>query len=339
VIIKADEFERNFPQIAQNTIVFLFHGTDIGLIHERAKRVAHGAAAGQDPFQLVRLHGDQIAADPGLLADETGTISLFGDKRMIWIEAGSKNFADAIAYQLEHPPENCAIIIEAGNLKPTAPLRKLLDPARRAASIGCYADSIDDLKRLVQTTLAQHGLSIDAQTRDHLVGRLGNDRMITRSELDKLCLYAQGETQVTWQHITDIMNDASAIALDEAIDAAFAGQRMKVEQNCTRVFETGGDSGYLLMSALSHALRLHHIRIDLDHGGQLDTLLMRNGIFFQRKQSVVRYISRWRSEALLLAIKLLQDCISRSRQQPKLAPLLTVRTLWSIAGLAGSSRT
>ena len=162
--------------------------------------------------------------------------------------------------------------------------------------------------------------------------------MITRSELEKLCLYAQGESRITWQHITEIMNDASSIALEEAIDAAFAGQRMKVEQNCTRVFETGGDSGYLLMSALGHALRLHHIRLDLDQGGQLDSLLMRNGIFYQRKQNVIRYISRWRGDTLLLAIKLLQECISRSRQQPKLAPLLTVRTLWTIAGLAGTSR-
>jgi len=338
VIVKADEFERNFKQITQNMIVFLFHGTDLGLIHERAKRTAHGDGTAQDPFQLIRLHGDQIASDPGLLADEAGTIGLFGDRRIIWIEAGGKNFSESVAYQLDNPPENCTIIIEAGNLKPTAPLRKLLDPARRAASVSCYADSIEDLKRLVQSTLAQHGLSIDPQTRDQLVARLGNDRLITRSELDKLCLYAQGESHVTWQHITDIMNDASAIALDEAIDAAFSGQRAKVEQSCARVFETGGESGYLLISALGHALRLHRIKLDVENGGNLDSLLMRNGLFYQRKSKVTSYLSRWRADTLLLAVKALQDSISRTRQQPKLADILAVRTLWTVAGLANPQR-
>ena len=334
MIVKGDEFERNFAQLSAHIFIFLFHGTDLGLIHERAKRAARGTAASADPFELIQITGDQIAANPGLLADEAASIGLFGDKRVIWIEAGAKSFNDALIYQLENPPENCTIVIEAGTLKPTSPLRKLLDPAKRAASVGCYADNAEDLRRLVQATVQQHGLTIEPEIRDQLVARLGNDRLITRSELEKLCLYALGEKQISWQHITDIMNDASAIALEEAIDAAFQGQRIKVEQNCTRVFETGGDSSYLLISALSHALRLHRIRLELDNGGNLESLLMRNGIFYQRKQMVTGYLGRWRADSLQAAVKLLQDCISRARQQPKLANILAVRTLWTVAGLA-----
>lgn len=339
MIVKGDEFDRNFNQITKSTIAFLFHGTDLGLIHERAKRTAQTGAHEGTVFQLVRLHGDQIAVDPGLLADEAGTISLFGDRRVIWIEAGAKNFSDSIAYQLKHPPENCSIIIEAGNLKPSSPLRKLLDSARHAASIGCYADSVEALKRLVQSTLASQNLTIDDETRDLLVARLGNDRLITRSELEKLCQYARGESQITWKHISDIMNDASAIALEEAIDAAFMGQRKRVEENSTRVFQTGGDPNYVLMSALTHALKLHRIRLDLDQGGHMDALLSRNGLFYQRKQIVTAYMPRWNKDSLLIVVKTLQDCISRSRQNPKLSQILCVRTLWTIAGLVGPTRT
>jgi DNA polymerase-3 subunit delta len=334
VIVKSEEFDHFIARPPAQIFLYLFHGTDPGLVHERAKRIAKGSpASAHDFFQLVRLSGDQIASDAGLLADEAGSIGLFGDRRIIWIEAGGKSFVDALHYQLENPPVNCSIIVEAGNLKPTAPLRKLIENSPKAASIGCYADSPEDLKRLIEATLRGQGLNIDAEARDTLANMLGNDRMITRSELEKLTLYAHGSGAVTLEDIAAIMNDAAAVAQDEAIDAAFGGQRAQVEWHCQRVFHDGGDASYLLTSALAHALRLHRIRLDVESGGQIDTLLIRNGVFYARKRAVLSYLNRWRPDRLKAAIDVLQDTIAKARQQNRLSKILAVRAFWKIAGM------
>ena len=53
--------------------IFLFYGPDMGLINERARPLAERSVDDpSDPFQLIRIDGDDIAADPGRLADEPG---------------------------------------------------------------------------------------------------------------------------------------------------------------------------------------------------------------------------------------------------------------------------
>ena len=333
MIVKSEQFESFFARPPAHVFLYLLHGTDPGLIHERAKKIAQGKGGSQDPFQLVRLSGDQIANDVGLLADETGTIGLFGEKRIIWIEAGGKSFLDALDYQLENPPDNCTIVIEAGNLKSTAPLRKLLEASKHAASIGCYSDGPEELKRLIEVTLHAANLKIDGETRDALAAMLGNDRLITRSELEKLTLYAHGRGQVTMDDITAIMINTASVAQDEAVDAAYSGQRSKVEWHCQRVFQDGGDANYLLSSALAHALRLHRIKLELEAGGQLDTLMTRNGIFYARKRIVQPYLTRWRTDRLKSSIDVLQEAVAKARQQSHLGQSLAVRALWKIAGM------
>lgn len=338
MLVKADDFDRFVSRQHDPVFIYLFHGTDPGLIHERAKiAVKKSIADANDAFQLVRFSGDEIASKPGLLADETATIGLFGDSRAIWIEVGSKSIIDALEQQISNPPSACKIILEAGNLKPASPLRKLLDGCKLAASVGCYPDGPAELGRLVEATLRNHSLTIAPDTRDYLVSILGNDRLITRTELDKLCLYAMGQGEVSLNHIAEIMNDAASTALDEAIDAAFSGERAKIELLCERVFRDGADAAYLLSSALGHTMKLHRIRLEIENGGQTEHIMTRNGLFYLRKQVVQSYISRWTSLKIQSSIDTLQEAVVRTRVQNNLSRSLSTRALWKISSMVPTS--
>ncbi len=52
---------------------------------------------------------------------------------------------------------------------------------------------------------------------------LGADRLASRTELAKLVLYARGAGEITAEHVDGIVADASAVANDALIDAAFTG--------------------------------------------------------------------------------------------------------------------
>src|SRR4051812_48145223 len=104
--------------------VLLLYGPNAGLAHERARQLARASVPDpEDPFQLIRMDGDEIAGDPMRLADEAHTLGLFGGRRAIWVTAGSRNLAPVLQPVLATPPSDAVIVVEAGDLSGRNPLR------------------------------------------------------------------------------------------------------------------------------------------------------------------------------------------------------------------------
>jgi DNA polymerase-3 subunit delta len=55
--------------------IILLYGPDLGLVRERADALMASAVDDpNDPFSLVRLDGDELAAEPSRLVDEAMTV-------------------------------------------------------------------------------------------------------------------------------------------------------------------------------------------------------------------------------------------------------------------------
>src|ERR1700730_6234487 len=125
--------------------VILVFGPDAGLVAERPRALIECSVDDvHDPFLLVRLDGDDLAADPARLVDEVNTLPLFGGRRAIMIKAGARDFTRSIEMLAGVAPRACRIVIEAGDLKPSASLRLLCERAANMAALPCYADSERD---------------------------------------------------------------------------------------------------------------------------------------------------------------------------------------------------
>ena len=86
----------------------------------------------------------------------------------------------------------------------------------------CYSDE-KSLLGLIDAELAEAGLSIDRETRDYLMTRLGADQALSRSEVVKLALYAQGSERIEPEDIEAIVGDAAETALDNFAYAVSGG--------------------------------------------------------------------------------------------------------------------
>ena len=172
-------------------------GPDAGLVHERAEKIIKASVDDpNDPFALVRIEGDALASEPSRLVEEAHTVPLFGGRRAVWVKAGSRNFAAAVEAVVASPPTDCRIVIEAGDLRRTAPLRSLCEKAKCAAVLPCYVDTERDLVRLVDDEMRDAKLTIAPDARAALVSLIGGDRQASRSEIRKLALYAHGKDRV-----------------------------------------------------------------------------------------------------------------------------------------------
>ncbi|HEX2258070.1 MAG TPA: DNA polymerase III subunit delta, partial [Afifellaceae bacterium] len=128
VAVKAQELDRFLSRQPAAARLFLVYGPDQGAVSERAGGI-EALAKSRDPAGGTprRFASDELSAQPGLLADEAYSASLFGGAPIIRLRVsdGRHNVVGAVEPLLERPPEEAWLIVEAGELRPAAPLRKL----------------------------------------------------------------------------------------------------------------------------------------------------------------------------------------------------------------------
>ena len=260
----ADGFIQRLPKEIR---FFLVHGFDEGLAHERVKAIIRGRIGDDsDPMRLVRLEGDAVARDPGILADEAYAISMFGGDRAIWIDAQGRDLLPALEPLFTRPPTDCTIVIKAGQLKKGTGLRAAFESSPARAAIECYSDDSSTLEALINAEARAAGLAIAPDARAALVHMVGADRRTTRGEIMKLMLYAQGQSQITAEDVEAIVADAAPSNLDDVIDHALLGDLPAVETSVARFFHDGGDADYLMIRLVARLTLLHRLRLEMDQG-------------------------------------------------------------------------
>ena len=320
---------------------FLFHGSDSGVIAERIDVViAASIEDPNDPFQLVRLDGDELSRDPGRLADEVNSIGLFGGRRAILIRAGSRNFTAALEAIIGSKPVDVVVIVEAGALKKDAALRKLFDRERHAVSIECSNDDAGQIRKLIESTAGRAGVVVEPDAINLLSRSLGNDRLTTRLELDKLLLYAHGQDAISRDDVEASLADAATLNLDAAVQAAFSGHFADVDALVHQALSSGADAGTLLMLTLRHATMLHRAHAETRAGMARDAAIeraQRRTFSFARRDVVVAQFNLWTLERLVRAIEILAQAIGDCRRDIRLAEQVATRTFWTIANAARRS--
>jgi DNA polymerase III subunit delta len=314
--------------------IVLLYGPDAGLVHERAEKiVARSLKDPNDPFALIRFDGDLLASETSRLAEEAHTVPMFGGDRAIWIKSGSRPFVSAVEAVINDPPAGCRIVIEAGNLRRTAPLLVLCEKARVAAAINCYADKEDDLIRLVDEEMRAAKLTIAPDARAALVGLIGGDRQASRNEIRKLALYAHGKDRVVLDDVLIVVADASALGSDAVVDAAFAGKTPDLETQLAKTQAAGTSPGTIMSAALRYVTQLHKARTAFD-GGDAESEALRAfipPIHFTRRNVVEAALRSWTLPRLTQAMEQLAKAALQVRRTPKLAQALTHRALLTVS--------
>lgn len=332
VALKGSDIDR-FLARPQQSIVLVF-GPDAGLVRERAEALVRMSVDDpKDPFQLARLEGDDLASEPSRLVEEANTIPLFGGRRAVWVKAGARNFAAAVEALIAAPAPDCRVVIEAGDLKRNAPLRAICERARNAVALPCYTDSERDLVRLIDDEMRDAGLAISPQARAALVPLLGGDRLASRHEVRKLALFARGKARVELEDVMAVVADASTLALDGLIDAAFAGRTSELEVQFGKARTAGTAPGTIVSAALRQVAQLHKARLSVEEGISIGDAVqgIQPFVHFSRKAAVEAALKTWTSARLERAMAELAEAALEARRQSAMAELIAQRALLELA--------
>ena len=330
--MKVSDFDSWLKGDLKRHPVMLIYGPDQGLVHERVQRILDKTVSADDPFQFVRLDGDEIAGDPLRLTDEANTIGLFGGMRVIHVRLGAKQFAPALAPVLANPPLDALVLIEAGDLKKTAPIVTACDKSPAAAVIICYADESRQISALIKEMLTDTGLAISADAQRHLSSILGANRALSRSEIEKLALYCAKTGRVTDEDIDAVVSNVAALEPSALIDAAFLGDFPLLETFGERLFCEGLEPGVAINAALRHAILLKRL-LDLGQVSKdaFEQVARSNGVYYKRFPAIERQMRAWKADRATKAIAQASEAVALIRRTPRLGTAIASRALWSIA--------
>jgi len=316
----------------------LVFGPDAGLVVERAGKLAALIAGRDDPAgEIIRIDDADLADNPDRLAVELMTVPMFAGAKIVRVKAGPKLGFPVIQDFHDDPPEATVLIVEAGDLKKGAKLRSLFERAPRSAAIPCYADDQRSLAQLIDEELRAAGLAIKPDAKRHLAGLIGSDRHLSRSELNKLAIYATGQSQVTIEDVDAVIGDTSSLTMDMIAFAAMSGHTGTCLHQLDRMRTAGTPISAILTVLGRHVARLHKVRTDVDAGAPMDGALrgLRPPVHFRQEAEFTNQCRRWSAKGLLTALSRVREATRRCRTEAALEDITAERLLISLSQMRG----
>ncbi len=320
----------------------LLYGPDSGLVQERAVRLVRSAVDDpKDPFRIVDLPAGSLREDPARLADEAAAMSLTGGRRAVRVRDATDSVGDILAdFVSGKPPGDALVIVEAGNLGPRSKLRKAFEDSKNAAAIACYADEGRSLASVISDSLGER-ISVSPDAMTYLCANLGSDRLVSRSELEKLRLYMgpDGGT-VGLAEAAACVGDSAAMTLDDLAFAVSGGDLKQLPRLIERVRQEGTAPVSILRALGRHFQRLHLASALVAEGAAPDAAVkaLRPPIFFKQADMFRAHLARWAPGRIEAALAAITEAELACKTTGLPAETITQQTLLRVAALARTGR-
>ena len=327
--------------------VILIYGPDDGLVRERARTLGLSVVRDlNDPFNAIELTEGDLKADPARLVDEAAAISFTGDERLIRVRANADAVAPAVTLLVDgidsgHLKPASVAIIEAGDLGKTSKLRKLVEASKTARALPCYADSPLDVRALAKERAHAAGLTIEPEALDLLVASLGDDRGVSRAEIEKLILYAGPEGAPDRSGLIDVVTVRASI-VDSIADATYGVAAAAADQNLPALSAglyqcdiAGASPIALLRAGMREFDRLRQARASIAAGASASDAMsrLRPPVFFKEQRAFETRLRRWSPVAIDLALERLLEAERAAKSTGAPHTELMERAFFSIASL------
>jgi DNA polymerase III subunit delta len=290
---------RAVDQPSADVRFYLFHGQDESQSRAFAARLLEAL----DATKFIIAAGT-LKSDPASLVDEAGAMSLFGGKRLIWIEPATKDIEEAVEALLGAPAIESPVAAIAGSLTRSSALLKLAEGSPLAMAYASYPPQGQDAERMVIDIGRRYGLKVSPPVAARLADSAGNDQAIVAQELQKLALYIEASPHAPreLEHgaIDDIGADHAEGDFQRLADLALGGEIDALGDELARL-PAGGNEGIPVVRSLQRRLlMLAPARARVERGERVDAVMASIGraVFFKDQPKVRQMLSKWNAEDL-----------------------------------------
>ncbi len=312
----------------------LLYGSDAGLIRERGDRLARAVVEDlRDPFRVADLGQRALLDDPARLHDEAAALSFPGGRRVVRVRDAGDGIAAVFERFLADPMGDALIVVEADDLARRSKLVGVFEAAEGAVAIGCYPDEGAQLERLVREVMGQHELQTSPDAMSYLLDHLGGDRMVSRSELEKLALYCRGRRRVELDDVLAAVGDSASIGLDDVSAAVVEGDIEALARALVQLRLSGVPAISTLRAVARHLQRLQLVSAAAAAGENPAAAVraLRPPVYFRAAASLERQARRWSVAALAQSLERLTQTEMQCKSTGTPAEAVAGQALFALA--------
>lgn len=290
---------RAVDQPDRKTRFYLLLGPDEAQSRGLAARLLQALGAAK-----VAVSVSELKANPSLLADEAAALSLFGERRLIWIEPATNDIVEAAEALLSAPGVESQVVAIAGSLPKSSALLKLAEASPLALAFTSYPPEGEDAARMVVEIGRRLGLKIAPPLAARIADSCANDEAVVTRELEKLALYAAASPQAPKDLDADAVDAVGADSNEgdflRLADLALTGNIAGLCETLDRLPAGGSEAIPALRSLQRRLLMLAPMRGRMERGDRLDAVMASSAkpLFWKEKPVVERMLRTWSAEEL-----------------------------------------
>lgn len=297
------DFASKAAQAARQCRIFYFCGPDEAGAWMSAQAIL---AQIEDPGERVDLSGGDLRKDPVRLGDEARSISLFGDRRHIVVQASGDDAHDAVRILLEGEGEACPVLIMASGATDKSRIAKLLADRDDALVAVFYPPDLPAVAAAVRQMGDAAGVRLGGDLAERIARACGLDVRLAQSEVTKLALYLDAGPQSPRNADAAALEAIGARTEEDGfmplVNAVLSGEAGKLAGELKRMQDVSLNAVGVLLAFERRTAQLAELSAKLGPGGDVSRLLDAESnarrIFFRDKRDIADQLRRWRGRRL-----------------------------------------
>ena len=215
------------------------------------------------------------------ITDAAETLPMMCERRVVTVRdwaplmpGKSKNEESEAAWMqkwLENPAPGCALVFYMRS-EPDG-RKKLTSLLKKKASVVTFDYLTDgELVKWCQKKVRGQKKKISSQAVSTLTFMAGRELTRLDGELDKLCAYVGEGTEITLEHVEDIVAPSLEYNVFELMNYLLSGDMLRAQQTVNSLLQSGQNSMGLLAMLNRQLRQMTHMKCALDAGGSAEAV-------------------------------------------------------------------
>lgn len=277
----------------------LFYGPDHGLIEYSIAEIS----------KMVGLSRQNISFDSSNASEINSALnnkSLFAEKEVITVKNMTSN-PDARTKALFGEEHHNMLVIAAGELTPSSPIRKLFEKEQNLAAIACYNDDEQSISQIIRGYLVKENKKIDPDAMRYLTSQLHGDRFIIINELEKLFCYCFAKDEITLGDAEVVISNSSQAAPDRLCLYFLMGSKKHFFKELDQAIANNIPSIWVIRAIMRYYMNAYSALSNMKEGMDIEKAVagVPNQIFFKYKPAFKKALGILDIEKTLKALDLL----------------------------------
>ncbi len=334
-LVKAQAFRSTFNSGQGKFAGSLFCGPNFDLVNRLKAQAVSDFLSLYPDADVARLLDADLGSDPGKLLEELQSTSLFGNQKLVVLDAATNVSYKACIGAITAGFSGGKLLVAAGDLKKSSPLRKEFEASPELAAVICYEQSHSELVAFVRSQLSANKIMATDDVADFLVRAVDGNPALLESEVAKLACFASGQENITAAEAAMVVSGNESSSFDALVDSLFV-QGPGESLSLMETMKTQGQSAAAVVVAVTnHFALLSDMAGALESGGRVEAIVDRwkPPVFFKRKSAIVEQLGCVDSSVLVSLSGRLQDINKQVRLHPDLGWVLAERFVLSLASV------